>query len=287
MILETLPSSLYALPNIEVILKNTTSSIIFKSLSENLEKKKMYLSSNAILLVIQGEQIVKGYKKSDLIVKENEMVILPKDLYVVSDFVAKQGRFEALIFFISDDLIKKFLLISSTKQDNSEAINSVLKTTVTQPISLFIHSLNQLYKQTQNNKALSDIKVLEFLLLLERQENAKPLITSLINPIKKRNIREFMEENYLNNLNIHDYAVLTGRSISSFNRDFKRLFGTTPKKWLISKRLNKSHELLNTTKLNVTQIAMEVGYENISHFIEAYKKTYGETPKSTARNNID
>ena len=96
-----------------------------------------------------------------------------------------------------------------------------------------------------------------------------------------------MEENYLNNLNIHDYAVLTGRSISSFNRDFKRLFGTTPKKWLISKRLNKSHELLNTTKLNVTQIAMEVGYENISHFIEAYKKTYGETPKSTARNNID
>jgi len=96
-----------------------------------------------------------------------------------------------------------------------------------------------------------------------------------------------MEDNYLSNLKISDYATLTGRSDSSFNRDFKRLFGTTPKKWLITKRLSKSHKLLRNTNLNVTQIAMEVGYENVSHFIEAYKKRYGMTPKSTLNNNND
>ncbi|MBL4673950.1 MAG: helix-turn-helix transcriptional regulator, partial [Arenicella sp.] len=91
-------------------------------------------------------------------------------------------------------------------------------------------------------------------------------------------------ENYLSNLKISDYAILTGRSDSTFNRDFKRLFGTTPKKWLITKRLSKSHQLLCNTELNVTQVAIEVGYENVSHFIAAYKKTYGVTPKSTLTN---
>lgn len=100
MILEILPSSLYGSPNIKVLLRNKTSLIITKSLSKNLIDKKMYLSSVAILLVVKGKQIIKGYDGADLTVKENEMVILPKDLYVVSDFVTSQHEFEAVIFFI-------------------------------------------------------------------------------------------------------------------------------------------------------------------------------------------
>ena len=130
MILEVLPSSLYGLPNIEVILRNNTSSIVFKSLSESLEKKKMYLSSVAILLVMKGEQIIQDYEKTDLVVKENEMVFLPKDLYVVSDFVTKQDNFEAFIFFIDEQLIKKFLLVNSIKQDENKIKNTVLKTKI-------------------------------------------------------------------------------------------------------------------------------------------------------------
>ena len=67
MILEILPSSLYDLPNIEVILKNNASSIVYKSLTENLEKKKMYLSSVAILLVIKGEQIIQDWTSQTLV----------------------------------------------------------------------------------------------------------------------------------------------------------------------------------------------------------------------------
>jgi len=287
MILEILPSSLYDLSNIEVILKNKSSSVMFKSLSENLENKKMYLSSVAILLVMKGEQIIQNYEKTDLVVKENEMVILPKDLYVVSDFVTNQDNFEAFIFFIDAALINKFLLVNATKQNEDKIENTVVKAKITHQIHLFICSLTELYKDRQNDQALLELKTLEFLLLLERQENTKPFISALINPLKKRNISEFMEANYLSNLKVSDYATLTGRSDSSFNRDFKRLFGTTPKKWLITKRLRKSHELLKNTHLNVTQVAMEVGYDNVSHFIEAYKEMYGATPKFTLSNNND
>ncbi|WP_223670527.1 helix-turn-helix domain-containing protein [Kangiella shandongensis] len=88
-----------------------------------------------------------------------------------------------------------------------------------------------------------------------------------------------MESNYLGNLKVSDYAALTGRSLSTFTREFKRLYGTSPNKWLIQKRLEKSSELLEKTSMSVTEVAMEVGYENVSHFIKAYKRLFDTTPK--------
>lgn len=285
MILEILPSSLYGSPNIEVLLKNNDSAIISKSLSKSLVNKKMYLSSVAILLIIKGEQIIKGYDEADLVVKENEMVILPKDLYVVSDFATDQSKFEAFVFFIDDLLIEKFLLLHPTKRDTNKLVNKVAKADIPSQVYKYIYSLNEVYQNSTSNQALLEIKVLEFLLLLELQGSSKVFIESLISPTSRRNIKEFMKANYLNNLKINDYAALTGRSASTFNREFKRLYGTTPNKWLINKRLSKSHELLNNTNLNVTEVSMEVGYENVSHFIAAYKKQYGMTPKTTLKNN--
>lgn len=281
MLLEILPSSLYESPNVEVILRNRASSIIFKSLTESLVNKKMYLSSSAILLVMKGEQKILCYEGTNLVVKENEMVILPKDLYVVSDFVTSHNNFNAYVFFIDDLIVKKFLLFHPLKKTEKKLKNKILKTTVSDQIDNYINSLNRVYKKRKSNHALLEIKILEFLLLLEIQDSSKSFISSLISPIEKRSIKKFMEENYLNNLKINDYALLTGRSISTFNRDFKRLYGTTPKKWLISKKLHKSHELLRSTNLNVSEVSIEVGYENTSHFIDAYKKVYGITPKST------
>lgn len=286
MILEILPSSLYKQPNIEVALKNKGSSIIFKSLSESLENKKMYLSSVAILLVLKGEQIIQNYDGSKLTVKENEIVILPRDLYVVSDFIAEQGSFEALIFFIDELILNRFIKLCSKNLINKKLTSKVLKAEIGDQVTQYVRSLNDIYKGAENNEALLELKLLEFLLLLEQNVASQALLESLVAPIKKRSIGEFMEENYLSNLSISDYAALTGRSDSTFSRDFKRLFKTTPKKWLIAKRLDKSHELLRTTQLNVTEVAVEVGYDNVSHFISAYKKAYGVTPKSTLKNRL-
>lgn len=80
---------------------------------------------------------------------------------------------------------------------------------------------------------------------------------------KKRNIKTFVEHNFDKPLNIEDYAYLTGRSVSTFRRDFKAQFKTTPKKWLKEKRIEKAVHLLHNQEISVTQLAYEVGYENI------------------------
>ena len=99
-----------------------------------------------------------------------------------------------------------------------------------------------------------------------------------------------MEQNYDKPLKVEDYAYLTGRSESTFRRDFKQYFDTTPQQWLKEQRLEKALRLLQKQEMSVTQVAYEIGYENISYFIRAFKGKVGLSPKqymlSLHRNQI-
>jgi AraC-like DNA-binding protein len=88
-----------------------------------------------------------------------------------------------------------------------------------------------------------------------------------------------MLANFGKPLNIEDYAYLTGRSVSTFNRDFKRLFTISPKQWLMEQRLEKAKSLLAINNTSVSDVAFESGYENISHFIKAFHKKFDISPK--------
>ena len=87
-----------------------------------------------------------------------------------------------------------------------------------------------------------------------------------------------MIENFHYDLKIEDYAKLCGKSLSSFKRDFKEYFNTTPGKWLIDKRLEHSMTLLLGSNMTVSQIGYECGFKNNSHFIQAFKKKLKLTP---------
>ena len=111
------------------------------------------------------------------------------------------------------------------------------------------------------------------------QQDMRGFLTNLHGKAKRRSIRHLMRNHRLLNRNIQDFVMLSGRSPATFNRDFKRQFGETPLRWLIRARLDRAQELLTATDLSVTQIALEVGYENTSHFIKAFRERFGQTPK--------
>jgi AraC-like DNA-binding protein len=94
----------------------------------------------------------------------------------------------------------------------------------------------------------------------------------------KIDLEAYMHQNYKYNISLSSFAKLTGRSLSTFKRDFTKIFETTPKKWLQQKRLEQAHFLISKRKQRPSDVYLEVGFENLSHFSFAFKKLFGVTP---------
>jgi AraC-like DNA-binding protein len=74
------------------------------------------------------------------------------------------------------------------------------------------------------------------------------------------------------------FAKLTGRSLSTFKRDFVKIFGTTAEKWLQKQRLERAYFLITQKNKRPSTIYLELGFETLSHFSYAFKKQFGQTP---------
>ena len=69
-------------------------------------------------------------------------------------------------------------------------------------------------------------------------------------------------------------------SYSKFRKLFKDSTGESPNQYHLNLRLDKAKELLNTTNLNVTEVAYSLGFESVFYFSKLFKKKNGVSPKS-------
>lgn len=108
-------------------------------------------------------------------------------------------------------------------------------------------------------------------------KNADHLLGQLDEP-GKIDLVDFMERNYMFNLSAAKFGYLTGRSLTTFKRDFKKAFNNTPEKWLTKKRLELAHYLIFEQKRKPSEVYFDIGFENLSHFSFAFKKQFGYNP---------
>lgn len=97
----------------------------------------------------------------------------------------------------------------------------------------------------------------------------------------KIDLLSFMEENYMFDLSLPELASYTGRSLSSFKRDFKKVSELTPEKWILNRRLQEARRLLSTGDCRVSEAMMESGFKDPAFFSRAYKKQFGFSPRET------
>ncbi|KMQ67101.1 AraC family transcriptional regulator [Chryseobacterium sp. FH2] len=188
------------------------------------------------------------------------------------------GDFKSLSIYLDQQILKDFSLeydlISEKKEFNKPLIllNDSLE------LKSYMDSL-LLYQNSGklSDSRLVDLKIKEALILLIQEEpDLKNILFDFEEP-GKMNIEAFMNKNYHFNVNLDRFAYLTGRSLATFKRDFEKIFGTTPGKWLLQKRLQEAHYLLEKGKM-ASDIYLDLGFEDLSHFSFAFKKYYGESP---------
>ena len=129
-------------------------------------------------------------------------------------------------------------------------------------------------------EALLELKFHELLFTLLTNPNNKDLLLQLheIADHHRESLSEIMEANYTYNLSLSEFAELSHLSLASFKREFKKVFGTTPGKWLKEKRLDHAGRILSTSSKSISDVAFESGFENTTHFSRVFKEKFHQTP---------
>jgi AraC-like DNA-binding protein len=87
-----------------------------------------------------------------------------------------------------------------------------------------------------------------------------------------------MAYNLTKQMSLKELAEEASMSKYHLCRGFKKTVGMSPMQFLTAMRVERAKKLLEESSLNVTLIALEVGFNDLSNFIEHFKKIVGSTP---------
>ena len=92
-----------------------------------------------------------------------------------------------------------------------------------------------------------------------------------------------LEQTYLENLPVSDYAKACHVSVSTFRSLFQKQFGVSPLRYRNRLRIERARELLEEGGFTVTEAAYASGFENIGYFCRYYRLLTGESPGETKK----
>lgn len=138
-----------------------------------------------------------------------------------------------------------------------------------------------------DNPALVDdelikLKLKELILILSKTEKVNSIadvIASLFSP-REYSFREVIEANLYTSLSTGELAKFTNRSLSSFKREFERIYNDPPARYLKNKKLEKAAALLSGTGLQISEIAFQCGFSDSSHLSRSFTEKYNISPSA-------
>ena len=105
-------------------------------------------------------------------------------------------------------------------------------------------------------------------------------LSSLKDPQKIDKILSYLNEHYAEEVRLENMASLAAMSETSFSRYFKRTTGKTLSNYLCALRVGNACRLLRETEMSVSEIAFEVGFNNLSNFNRRFLEQQGVNPRN-------
>lgn len=257
-------------------------SIIDQCIVTAGERGTFFLEQH-LLYVVLGGSVKLTCGRQSWTVGKNEMILLRKAHSVSYEKKSSEetGRFESMLFAINDELLKEFITSQQVQIPQMIEELGAQVSPMSDRLVAYCWSLAPYFNDpSQTNPGLLRLKVMELLYnVMDCSKNIFRQMLQLRQPIKA-DIHRVVEENYTSPISVDELAYLSGRSLSSFKREFQAIYGESPARWIREQRLRKAHEMLQSTSLSVTDIAYSLGFENPTHFSRIFKQSYGISPSS-------
>jgi AraC-like DNA-binding protein len=90
--------------------------------------------------------------------------------------------------------------------------------------------------------------------------------------------KDLADSRYFEPLTVADLAGAAGLSPAHFSREFRRAFGESPHRYLLTRRLERAAARLRNTDRPVTEICFDVGWSSVGSFTASFRRIYGMSP---------
>ena len=173
------------------------------------------------------------------------------------------------ITFLSDDnKDKKYYKDGRISPSMSIVLNQLIHYNLNQ-------SIKNLYFKGKAYELLS--------LYFNRNEDANveqcPFLVDETNVIKIRKAKDIIISRMAEPPSLQELADEIALSLKKLKEGFKQIYGDSVFSFLLDYKMEVARKLLESGDHNVNEVGLKVGYSTSSHFIAAFKKKYGTTPK--------
>jgi AraC-like DNA-binding protein len=239
---------------------------------------EQFVAEHFFLYLVKGT--MHGYDgNKHYTLRSGECCIVRKNHLARYNKQKENDQFEKVVVIFDEEFLKKYQKKYTkpvTAFSSNEAFLAISKNEL---ITNFLQSLSAYYNgEGKISKTFADVKREELLLILLQANSGLSNIFFDFGSPEKIDLESFMNQNFRFNVAIQRFAYLTGRSLTSFKRDFERIFHETPSRWLVQKRLQEAYFLMDKKGRKASDVYLEVGFEDLSHFSFAFKKVFGFAP---------
>src|SRR6202012_217618 len=238
-----------------VIYQILGESFLYACSFDKAHTYEQFVPENLLAYQISGQTQI-YHQRGEMILEEGQILLARGNQFAKSIKIpAKDKEYQCVSVLLTKDMLQQFALDNAIfcgeKYQGRKNIlleqNTVLK-------DYFLSVLPYLEQGKMMSKKLASMKVNEaILLLLEMRPEFKSFLFDFSDP-HKQDLEEFMLKNFHHNAPMRHFARLSGRSLTSFKRDFAETFQTSPGNWLKEKRLSEAYYLIKKKNQNPRDI---------------------------------
>ncbi|GAA5089601.1 hypothetical protein GCM10023210_14620 [Chryseobacterium ginsengisoli] len=264
--------------------KTETSAIVYSCYHEMSRKGENFVPQHTLSYQLSGSFVLSDGEEKYRAEEGDFNLIRKNQLVKFAKHPPENGVFESMNIYLSEENLLNIAKEYDFYADHFVATKPLIPIEVNILLKNYITSLQGMIENDGlNNKLLTDLKIKELLLiLLQSQPELKNILFDFSEP-HKIDLEAFMIQNYRYNVNLERFAYLTGRSLATFKRDFEKIFHTSPHKWILQKRLTEAHFLIKEREKTASDIYVDLGFEDLSHFSYTFKKQFGYSPTKIER----
>lgn len=254
-----------------------TEDIKLSCYEDKFFKSDIMFDHHMLVWFISGEtKIVQA--DATYIFKKGDIFLIPRNqLATIINYPTGALPHKTVVMHLSTARLREYYARLDVKP-RAVAVPKILSYSNHPLLESCLASLIPYFDMKELPPGLASLKISEAISILRAiDKNIDNVLANFEEP-GKIDLATYMEKNFMFNLPLEKFGYLTGRSLTTFKRDFNKAFNATPQRWLTQKRLELAHYELTQKKKKPIDVCYEVGFENLSHFSFAFKKQYGFAP---------